>query len=106
MKNPGTLLALLILFAALLSYWLLPIRGQVLITLDSTTPSLLFPQIQLDPPNPEAGSSVSVALTDNVPWANVRLMVNAQSISVQDWHANPGGTWTWRANFARWACPC
>jgi hypothetical protein len=99
MNKRRILFSLLVIGVVLFVYWLLPIRGQVIITTDSAAPALVFPQIHFEPSNPAAGAGVSVMLTDNVPWANVRLMLGGQSSHAQDWHANPGGTWTWRANF-------
>lgn len=92
-------LALMLLAVLLGGYWLLPISGQVIVMPGNTPSGLLWPQMRVDPLSPQPGQSVTLWVTDAVPWANVRLTVNGQSIRVKDWGADPGSTWTWRWTF-------
>lgn len=81
-------------------YWLLPISGQVMVIPGSMAPAPLWPQMRLDPPAPQPGQPTTVWVTDVVPWAHVMLTVDGQAVPIQDWQANPDGTWTWRWAFA------
>ncbi|MCL4489700.1 MAG: hypothetical protein M1570_16470 [Chloroflexi bacterium] len=89
-------LPLLFLVALLGGYWLSPIDGQIVVALGGSAPSSLWPQMRVDPPTSYPGQPVTIQVTDNVPWANVRLTVAGKSIQVKDWWSNPGGTWTWQ----------
>jgi hypothetical protein len=92
-RTPGLVLLLL---TALVGYWFLPINGQVAVMPGEVTPSLVWPQIRVEPLSPQPGQPVTLEVTDIVAWANVRLTVAGQSIRLKDWHVNPGGTWTWQ----------
>ncbi len=96
MKHWRTLGLLLLLLAALVGYWFLPINGQVMVLPGATAPSLVWPQMRVEPLSPQLGQPVTLEVTDDVAWANVRLTIDGQSIRLKDWHANPGGTWTWQ----------
>jgi len=80
-------------------FWLLPIRGQVIIVPPETTVTMLYPQFRIEPALPHAGQTVTVWVTDGVPWANVRIGVDEKSIVVENWRVNPGGTWSWSVDF-------
>lgn len=95
----NTALLLLLLTALLGGYWLLPIKGQVLVMPGDAAQALLWPQMRLDPSSPQPGQSVTLWITDVAPWSHVRLTVNGRLARLEDSQPNPGGTWTWRWTF-------
>ncbi len=95
----NTILVLLLLVVLLGGYWLLPIRGQVLVTARRDTLAVVMPHIQVDPLAPQPGQNVTVSVTDAEPWAHVLLTVDGQWLRLKDWSPNVGGTWTWRWTF-------
>lgn len=98
-RRRDRVLALALLGLLLGGYWLVPIRGQVIVMPADTIAALLWPQMRVEPLSAQPGQSVTVRVTDGVPWANVRIGVNEKSIVVKNWRANPGGTWSWSVDF-------
>ncbi len=89
----------LLLIGLLGGYWLLPIRGQVMIIPGSATPAMLWPHMRLEPPAPRPGEMATLWVTDIAPWAHVLLTVDGRPLPLRDSRANAGGTWTWRWTF-------
>jgi hypothetical protein len=88
----------LALFAIVLGgYALLPISGRVIVMSGDSSSGLLLPQMHLD----ASSKPMTLAVTDAVPWAHVRLTLDGQTIPLKDFQQNPGGTWTWRWLLAR-----
>ncbi len=88
---------LLLLAVLLTTIVFAPIHGQVVVTTSAVvTTSSLLPEWQFDPPWPQAGQTVTVSITDNVPWAHVLLAMDGKTLPLKDWTPNPNGTWTWR----------
>ncbi len=83
---------LLLLFGG---YWLAPISGQVIIMPSDTSAALLWPQMRLDPPSPIAGQTLTLSVSDVVPWTHVLLTVEGQSVRPLE-PTRAGATWTWR----------
>ncbi|MEW5720027.1 MAG: hypothetical protein AB1817_15475, partial [Chloroflexota bacterium] len=90
-------LTLALLAVVLGGYALLPISGQVIVMPGDATAGLLLPQMRLD----ASSKPMTLAVTDVVPWAHVRLTLDGQTIPLKDFQQNPGGTWTWRWSLAR-----
>lgn len=87
----------LLLVAALLGgYWLLPIRGQVVVTPSADAPVGVWPQMRLDPPAPQPGQPLTIWVTDIVPWAYMRLTVDGEPATLGATQAHPGEAWTWQ----------
>ncbi|HPL27387.1 MAG TPA: hypothetical protein PLG21_04930 [Anaerolineae bacterium] len=74
--------------AVLAGYWLLPISGQVVVTLGSERPAPAWPQMRLE------GATLQVS--DDVPWAHVLVTVNGAAVYPEKWWQNPDGSWTWQ----------
>ena len=80
-------------------YALLPIRGQVIVLTYDSGPSLVWPEMRLEPSSSGTQGS-SLGVTDNYPWAHVLLTLDGKSAALRDYAENVGGTWTWH-----WSLP-
>lgn len=88
-------------FGALIlgGFWFLPIQGQVIVLSPDALSAMLYPQFTIEPALQQPGQTVTVWVTDGVPWANVRISVDEKSLTVNKWRPNPGGTWSWSVDF-------
>lgn len=115
----------LLLPALLGLFWLLPIRGAVVLLPGEDPPDLLalpagqashalilpgedsaavWPLMQLSPPQPRPGEPATIWLTDISPWAHMRLSVNGRParyeppprLPAED---DPAPRWTWEWGF-------
>ncbi len=77
----------------LIGYWLLPISGRLVYIPGDA--AFAWPQILLSPASPRAGESLTVSVTDVVPWSYVQLTVNGRAATFVTWRNNGNGTWTW-----------
>lgn len=87
-------LSSLLLVGVIGGYWLLPISGQVVVIPGDTAPVLLWPQMRLEPPAPQAGQPLSLQVTDIVPWSHVLITLNGRSVEPKSW-TSLGRTWNW-----------
>lgn len=86
-----------LLLALFGGYWLLPIRGQVLILSDPAQRSQgAWPQVWVEPPAARPGDRVTLYVRDNVPWAHVKLLVDGVEAQRDTSYAAGDGPWTWR----------
>jgi len=79
---------LLLAAAVLAGYWLLPISGQVVVTMGPGGQTPAYPQMRCD--------GEALLVTDTVPWAYVLVTVNGEASQPEKWWQGPGGTWTWQ----------
>ena len=94
----GLLVGLLAL--GLVGYWLLPIRGKVLIVPDAWRQARLWPTVSLEPPDPRPGQRATLAIADTAPWINVKLLVAGSEADFVRYEANTqAGYWTWYWSF-------
>jgi hypothetical protein len=100
---PGSrrILWVLLIAALLGGYWLLPIRGQVVILTDPQRdyPGV-WPQIWVEPPAARPGDEVMLYVRDNAPWPYVRLLIDGSAAQRDETYAAGSGPWTWRWRFA------
>ncbi|HHH41717.1 MAG TPA: hypothetical protein ENK56_06900, partial [Chloroflexi bacterium] len=88
----------LLLLVLLGGYWLLPIRGRVVVVLGEPVPQP-WPQMRLHTPSARPGDPVTLQVTDSVPWANVMLTVDGRPAHLEAWQAGEDGTWHWTWSF-------
>ena len=101
-RNP---IVLGVLACALAGYWLLPIRGEMLI---STAPdgSTQREPIQLEPADPKPGEKTVVTFTDDMPWSYITLSVTGSQPQYQGVEADVvHRRWSWRWVFSAPASP-
>ena len=92
---------LLLILLLLGGYWLLPISGQVVIAPNELLTNSLWPQIRMSPAAPEPGETVTVSVTDRVPWSHVLLAVNGAPALQNGWQEQQTlGVWTWFWSFS------
>ncbi|NOK61573.1 MAG: hypothetical protein GFH27_549311n20 [Chloroflexi bacterium AL-W] len=112
MKQPGekyrfrTLLSPRLLLITLIvvilgGYWFLPIDGRILIvTNPQTNPVGAWPQTRVEPQAARPDEPVTLYISDNVPWANIKLMIDGEEIPLDEEFISRGplnnGPWTWR----------
>jgi hypothetical protein len=84
---------LLLALAVLGGYWLLPISGQVVVTLAPAQGAQAWPLMRLEQ---GAGGPQRLQVTDSEPWAHVLVTVNGLASYPERWWQNPDGTWTWQ----------
>lgn len=86
--------------ALLGGYWLLPIRGQVLVVtgLDQARAGV-WPQTWIEPPAARPGEAVTLYARDNAPWPYVKLLVDGVEITRDEQYRAGSGPWTWRWQF-------
>jgi hypothetical protein len=78
---------------AVLAYWLLPIRGQVLVTTGGS--GLGWPRIEV-----ESGPTEAIlTIGDVTPWGNVAAAVDGRRVPIEPVAAGPPGVWRWRGAF-------
>lgn len=89
--------ASVLLLALLGLYWLLPISGQVALTLadrpSGQTP--LWPRFELVSPAEGPGEMLTFRVTDDQPWAHVLLTVNGEPTRLERSWSGASSTWTW-----------
>ncbi len=95
---------LLLLVVASIAYWLLPIRGQVMIAPGDVT-DWPWPRLRLKPTAPQPGDRVEVVLTDMTPWTFVTLTVDGVPAQAQGQAVRSGVVWTWRWTYTAPAAP-
>ena len=89
---------LLLLLTAV--YWLLPIRGQVLIVPDDWQQGNAWPRVQIEPEQPRPGQQAAVLISDVVPWAHIKLEIPGAAVNYDGFEAYPqAGIWQWRWTF-------
>jgi hypothetical protein len=95
----------LVLLAALVGYWLLPISGQVIVIPSSETSAIHWPQMHISPAGPQPGQETTLRVMDNVPWAHVLLTLDGRPVPLIEWTtesdstARAAGTYTWQWDF-------
>ncbi len=90
--------ALLLASLATLIVWLSPISGQVIVSPASAASTAAWPRVVAQPARPQPGDTVTLSITDQQPWAHVRLTVDGQAATFVDWETQTGvpmTTWTW-----------
>ena len=91
--------ALLILML-LGGYWLLPIRGQLLILPASEEEYLgVWPRVWVEPPAARPGEQVTLYVRDNAPWPYVKLVIDGTEADHDESYPAGNGPWTWRWQF-------
>ncbi len=89
-----------LLALGLVGYWLLPIRGSILIVPDSWRENTLWPKISLEPADARPGQRATLALSDTSPWINVKLTVAGSEADFIRYDTNAtAGYWTWYWSF-------
>lgn len=96
MKRIQIFLLVVAFIGVLGGFWLLPIRGQVIVAPTGSPDALVFPQIRVE----SNAQETDVYLTDNRAWSSVGLTINGNLTRPLDWRENPGGTVTWHWAFA------
>jgi hypothetical protein len=79
-------------------YWLLPIRGKVLI-LPGDDVNMPWPRLALEPAGVQPGETATALVTDVTPWTFVTLTVDGVSATALGQATRTGETWTWRWTF-------
>lgn len=88
---------LILLVLALGGYWLLPIRGQVLIVTDPARQlQNAWPQAWIEPPAARPGDQVTLYVRDNTPWAHIKLVVDGVGVPHDPAYPAGHGPWVWR----------
>lgn len=90
-----------VIVVLLVGYWLLPISGRVLFTAEEMFDGAAWPQVAVSPPDPQPGDIISIAVTDRLPWSNVRLVVGGTPADLSGWQEQPfpeNWTWFWTAS--------
>ncbi len=81
-------------------YWLLPIRGQVvIITHPQQVASGIWPQIWTEPAHPEPGTQATLYLRDTQPWAYIKLLIDGVEATRDESYLPGAGPWSWRWRF-------
>lgn len=88
----------MLLVAALIGYWLLPISGQVIVMTNQGA-AWPWPHMQMQPGSPRPGQKVTAWITDNQPWSHVNFEVNGAPARLEEAQVNAGNTWTWQWSF-------
>lgn len=107
------LTAALLLAVASALYWLLPIRGQLLLVRQSWQQEQTWPQVQLQAGGLQPGQMATVVISDPTPWAYVKLLVNGREATLQGYESSreiglggpgrgsgAGVVWQWSYTFA------
>lgn len=96
----GVVAGLLIVAAAALAVWLLPIEGRLVVETGSGAGRAVWPRIVVSPANPQPGQRVDVTVTDEHSWAYVKLTANGRTATFVDWaELQPDRLWQWRWEF-------
>jgi hypothetical protein len=89
-----------LLILGLAGYWLLPIRGTVLIAPESWRETSLWPKISVQPLDVRPGQRATVIVSDTTPWINVKFTVAGNVADFVRYETNAvGGYWTWYWSF-------
>lgn len=84
----------------MLGYWLLPIRGQVLVLTDPAQHYQgAWPQIWVEPPAARPGEPVTLYMRDNAPLPFPKLVLNGDEVPRDADYPAGSGPWTWRWHF-------
>lgn len=90
----------LLIVALLTGYWLLPIRGQIIIR---TGPEQgyggTWPQVQIDPLASRPDERVTLYVRDIAPWPYVKLLVDGVEVQRDEAYPTGNGPWAWRWHF-------
>ncbi len=89
-----------LLILGLAGYWLLPIRGTVLLLPENWRESSPWPRISVDPPGAKPGQRATLAVSDTSPWVHVKLTVaGSQADFIRYESSEAAGYWTWYWSF-------
>ena len=85
----------------LIGYWLVPIRGQVLLTSENWRDTNVWPRIRLEALQPGSNQPARVSVTDNIPWAYVYVTVAGKEAQFErgDPVDQDTGFWSWFWSF-------
>ncbi|MCG8351333.1 MAG: hypothetical protein MI924_26490 [Chloroflexales bacterium] len=91
----------ILLVAILGGYWLLPIRGQIVVMTDPERGEPgVWPQVWIEPPATRPGDDVTLYVRDATPWAHVKLLIDGVERPRDENYPSGDGPWTWRWQFS------
>lgn len=95
--NMRRIAALLVLLGLIGGFWLLPIRGQILVITDPSRSAFgTWPQVWVDPPVTRFDEQMTIYVRDNAPWPYVKLLVDGVEARRDGSFPSGSGPWTWR----------
>ncbi|MBA3468112.1 MAG: hypothetical protein H0T53_00580 [Herpetosiphonaceae bacterium] len=94
MSRRNRRLLVLLVLALLAGYWLLPIRGSVI--LGDHAPTSGWPRIWTEPAVPRPGEPLTVYVQDTAPWTDVALLAGDHLVERDTTYAPGADPWTWR----------
>jgi len=95
--NIRSIVALITFTALVGGFWLLPIRGQILVITDPSRSAFgTWPQTWVDPPATRFEEQMTIYVRDNAPWPYVKLLIDGVEATHDESFPSGNGPWTWR----------